>query len=169
MVLKFWNSSSHVLLAWILEEKKAVFSLSTKSMASCFMLSSICLCTVSFDLSQHLSAIRRSRFSLQNGSEILLNQGVGFRLRTVRWGRRACLSRMERSCLLKSVIGVCGVIDSARSCLKDVLSILLRERNCVVSDWERGLGMSSWHTTAMWSDVIPWWSRVERRRQSLCL
>ena len=29
------------------------------------------------------------------------NQGVGFHRRTVRWQRGACLSRMERSCLLK--------------------------------------------------------------------
>ena len=50
---------------------------------------------MSFDFSQRLSALRRSRFSLQNVSEILLNrfgvqncseillnQGVGLRLRT---------------------------------------------------------------------------------------
>ena len=35
------------------------------------MLSSICLCTVSFDLTQRLSALRRSRFSLQNCSGVL--------------------------------------------------------------------------------------------------
>ena len=92
--------------------------------------------------------------------------GVGFRWRTVRRQRGACLSRTQRSCLLKSVM---GVMDWARSCLKEFLSVLLIERNFVVTGWTAGLGMSSGHRTAMWSDVSPWSRQVERRRHSLCL
>ena len=45
--------------------------------------------------------------------------------------------------LLKSVMSVSGVMNWARSCLKEFLSILLIERNCVVTGWTAGLGMSS--------------------------
>ena len=39
MVLKFWNSSLHDVLAFILEEKKIVFALSTKSVTPRLLLS----------------------------------------------------------------------------------------------------------------------------------
>ena len=48
-------------------------------------------------------------------------------------------------------------------------SILLIERNCIVTGWTAGLGMSSWHKTAVWSDESPWSRQLERRRHSLCL
>ena len=97
---------------------------------------------------------------------MLLNQGVGFRWRTVRWQRGACLSRTERSCLLKSVMGVSGVMDWARSCLKEFLSILLIEQNCVVTGWTAGLECQAdieRQCGRMWS------RQVERRRHPLCL
>ena len=56
--------------------------------------------TVSLDLSHCLSACRCSRFSSQNCSAILLNQGVSFLVRTVQWQRGAYLSRTEQRWLL---------------------------------------------------------------------
>ena len=56
--------------------------------------------TVSLDLSHRLSACRRSRFSSQNSSVMLLNQGVGFLVRPVQRQRGACLSMTKQRWLL---------------------------------------------------------------------
>ena len=77
-----------------------LFGFIYKVVTFCLMGSYICLWTVSLDLSHRLSACRRSRFSSQNCSTKLLNQGVGFLVRTVQRQRGACLSRTEQRWLL---------------------------------------------------------------------
>ena len=75
------KSCLQVVLDWIFAEKLVFFALSIRSVTFSLMESQICLWTVSLDLSQRLSAFRRSRFSSQNCSAILLNRGVGFLVR----------------------------------------------------------------------------------------